>query len=102
MKAAIGSVQKLAQTELKLKRKHIADERAASYWWERSLEKVAESDKASKHHKTLEVIGKLWVRSQAHKAFRACLTDCYECGAEAGVAVIGGGTALLETEQGSP
>ena len=66
VKAAIGSVQKLAQTELKLKRKHIADERAASYWWERSLEKVAESDKASKHHKTLEVIGKL--SAQAHKA----------------------------------
>ena len=28
--------------------------------------------------------------------------ELYECCAEAGVAVIGGGTALLETEQGSP
>ena len=64
MKAAVGSVQKLAQTEHKLKRKHDADERAASYWWERSLEKVAESDKATQHHKTLAVIGKL--SAQAH------------------------------------
>jgi hypothetical protein len=53
-------VKKLAQTEHKLKRKHDADERAASYWWERSLEKVAESDKATQHHKTLAVIGNRW------------------------------------------
>ena len=33
---------------------------------ERSLEKVAESDKATQHHKTLAVIGKL--SAQAHKA----------------------------------
>ena len=68
--AAHGGHAKLSGGRAVLLNNHVsythATTRTASYWWERSLEKVAESDKASKHHKTLAVIGKL--SAQAHKA----------------------------------
>ena len=50
-----GLVQKAAQTEAKLKRKFAA----ANYWYERSLEKVAASETAVKHHRAKDVIKKL-------------------------------------------
>ena len=65
MKLAVGLVQTFAQTELKLKCKHNADERA-SYGWERTLEKEAESDKATQHHSRRSQ----WSASCLHRVWR--------------------------------
>ena len=59
MATATSVVQKFAQEEYKLKRKFEAAQREADCWYKCSLEKVAASNTAVKHHRSQADIGKL-------------------------------------------
>ena len=59
VKSCTSDVMQCAQFERAAERKVESDRKNENYWKERSLEKVAESDKAVKHHQSNAVIGKL-------------------------------------------
>jgi hypothetical protein len=77
---AIGVVQKLAQKEAGLKRKLAAAQRVADFWHERSLENVAASDTAVKHHQANATIRRLSkVAENALEKYESATTKALLC-----------------------